>query len=817
MSELDCSFNWLSFFFYTISIATMNKLQYFTLLILVGILPSLSAQTINSGIDYEKFLSNHEMVWSMVPDNWQLSPFSGNGNVGFLFYQTEGEAKNTMSLHVGRHDYYDHREAPKEKQLIWIYRGRLPLGHFNFTSKGNITGIDMRLSLWNAELTGTVFTSEGSYNIRGLTHSDNDVVFFETDANEGESIQITWHPDDPVSSVWETLQAGGGPRKGGMWQEMINDPMPMPEKYTLSEQNGINFCYQPLYQNRGETTTSWKTKGSTSGKQELLVSVHHSYPEKNSMDIVADNINNAEQALAENMFIDSHRKWWHEYYPLSFLTIDDTEKEAFYWIQIYKFASASREDGPIMDLMGPWYNRTFWPMVWGDLNVQLQYWTHLAANRLSVGESLPNNIDKYAENLEGNVPDHWINSAAVGALFPQDMDSYNGGKVPDMLTWILHDYWLHCQFAGDKERIKTKLYPILKKAFNSYLNYFEENTLTDEDGTIHIKRSWSPEYKPGRGQDINFTIALIKWSSETLLNINKEHELNDPLAPKWKHVSDNLVDFQIDENGLRIGKHIAFNKPHRHYSHLLGFYPLSVISPDTEENRKLIRSSLDHWLDVTINSTIEIKAMPVTGYTATGASSMYATLGDKEKALYYLKFFINHKNVSPTTMYSEGKSNPVIESPLSFATCVHDMLIQSNNGKIIIFPGTPDEWSNAAFHQLRTQGAFLVSAKKEKAKTQFVIVESLVGSSLVINPDIENPNLYIEGKKVSKRKLGERDENGFYSFDLKKGECAILSVLPLKKTDLTIRPIAVKEKDKNLFGYSEKTARLSGHKYYSAQ
>ena len=228
----------------------------------------------------------------------------------------------------------------------------------------------------------------------------------------------------------------------------------------------------------------------------------------------------------------------------------------------------------------------------------------MAANRLSVGESLPNNIDKYIENLEGNVPDRWKNSAAIGALFPQDMNSYNGAKVPDMLTWILHDYWLHCQFAGDWERIETKLFPILKKTFNSYLNYLKDNPLTDADGTIHIKKSWSPEYKPGHGQDINFTLALMRWSSQTLLDINKKYDLKDPLASKWQHVLDNLVDFQIDENGLRIGKDIPFDKPHRHYSHLLGVYPLAVISPDTEENRQLIRTTLDHWLDVTINLSL---------------------------------------------------------------------------------------------------------------------------------------------------------------------------------------------------------------------
>lgn len=787
-----------------------------SIIVLIFISHLANAQSIDADIDYESFLSNHDMTWNIVPDKWQLSPYSGNGNVGFLFYQTEGEAKNTMSLHVGRHDYYDHREAPKEQQMRWIYRGRLPLGHFNLTSKGNITGIDMRLSLWNAELSGVVYTSKGSYKIRGLTHSNNDVVFFETDAKDGESVQITWHPVDPVPPVWKTLQEGGGPRKGGSWVAMRNDPMIMPEKYTLSKKEDINYCYQPLYKDRGETTTGWKISGKTTAKQLLLVSIHHSFPEKNSLETVTENIRTAVKDIENKSFIPTHQKWWHEYYPLSFLTLNDTEKEAFYWIQIYKFASATRENGPIMDLMGPWYNNTFWPMVWGDLNVELQYWTHLAANRLSVGESLPNTIDKYVENLEGNVPTRWENSAAIAALFPQDLDAYNGAKVPDMLIWILHDYWLHCQFAGDWERMETKLFPILKKAFNSYLNYLKDNPLVDADGTIHIKKSWSPEYKPGHGQDINFTLALIRWSSQTLLDMNERFDLNDPLAVEWKNVLDNLVEYQIDENGLRIGKDIPFDKPHRHYSHLLGVYPLGVIAPDTKENKKLIRTSVDHWLDVSINSSIKIKAMPVTGYTATGAASIYATLGDEEKALYYLNYFINHENVSPTTMYSEGKENPVIESPLSFATCIHDMLIQSNNGKIQIFPGTPDEWPDAAFHHLRTQGAFLVSAKKEKAKTQFVLVESLEGSPCIINPDIENPILYINGKKVCK-KLGKPDENGFYTIDLKKGESAVFSARSLKKTDFAIRPITIEEKDKNKFGYSDKTKKLPGHKYYGEQ
>jgi len=787
----------------------MTKLSFCYLFLMLFYNCSFNAQTVDFKVDYESFLSKHDMLWDNVPDKWQTAPYSGNGNVGFLFYQTKAKGNNVMSVYVGRHDYYDHREAKtKAEEMLWIKRSRLPLGHFNLKTKGKVTGVDMRLNLWDAELTGTVSTSKGTYKIKGFTHSGTDVIFFETTANN-EEVEITWHPEDPIPPVYEVLEKGGGP-KGGTWDQMRATKLEMPPKPTFSNKNGYDFCYQPLFDNRGETTTGWKITGNPRGKQQLITSVHHSYPEHNSLDIVSKNLEIAEKQMEANSFVSSHQKWWHDYYPLSFLTINDAEKESFYWIQMYKLASAMRGNGPILDLMGPWYNKTFWPMVWGDLNVQLIYWTHLTANRMSVGESLPNNIDKYTENLENNVPSRWKNSAAVAALLPQDLIAFNGAKVPDMLAWILNDYWLHCEFAGDEVRKRDKLFPILKKTVNSYLNYIKDNPVASNDGKIHIKYSWSPEYKPGRGADINFTLALIRWSCQTLIDINNQHDLNDPLLKEWQHVLDNLVEFQIDENGLRIGKDIPFSIPHRHYSHLLAFYPLMVITPENEADKKLLRTSLDHWLDVTFNSGIGIKAMPVTGYTATGASSMYACLGDAEKAYYYLDFLIKHENVSSTTMYAEGKSNPVIESPLSFATSLHDMMLQSWGGKIKVFPASPKKWEDVAFHNLRTQGAFLVSAKKVKRTTEFVSIKSLKGNTCKVQVDFENPKFYSNGKSISVKK----DEDGSYLVALKADESVIITSKEINKVNLSIEELPKNEDEINLFGFGTKTERLPGHHYY---
>ena len=795
-------------------VLNLKRLIFATVFILHAVLFSAQSRADDNGIiesiNWPEFLSQHDMIWDRVPKRWELAPYTGNGNVGFLFYQGEGDAQNVFSIHTGRHDYYDHRLPHEGNENLWIYRGRLPLGHFELQSKGDIESADLRLSLWDAELTGTIRTDLGSYTVRGFSHSLDDVIYFETDASDNESVQITWHPDVPFSSVREKLDSGGGP-KGGMWDKQRTAPMPMPPAPTLSDADGIQFCFQPLHNQRGETTTGWEISGSADGKQVLTASVHHSFPEHNSLATVKQNLIRARDRLASQTFIAKHQQWWHDYYPLSFLSINDPEKEAFYWIQMYKFASATRGNGPIMDLMGPWYHKTFWPMVWGDLNVQLQYWTHLTANRLSVGESLANSIDRYSENLTRNVPKGWKDSAAIGALFPQDMISNNRAKVPDMLAWILHDYWLHCSFAGDQDRIRAKLFPILRKTVNAYLNYLRQNPIESDDGKIHIKHSWSPEYPNGRGQDINFTIALMRWSCQTLLEINQQHGLNDPLEPKWQNIVDNLVEFQIDENGLRIGKDIPFELPHRHYSHLLAFYPLAVLTPDDPQQKQLLRTSLDHWLDMSLNSKIKVGAMPVTGYTATGAASMYAMLGDAEKAHEYLDFFIQHKNVSPTTMYAEG--NPVIESPLSFATCIHDMLLQSWGGKIRVFRASPNHWPDVVFHRLRTQGAFLVSAKRKAGVTQFVVVESLVGSPCLIQTDISNPKIYIDGTTATPEQVRKNDQ-GFYEVKLSKGASVIFTPNDLKNTKLKIEPIPVSEANRNLFGLSEKTKRLPSHKFY---
>ena len=73
---------------------------------LVVIIKANSMAADRSEIDFGSFLNQHDMLWDRTPNRWEVAPYTGNGNVGFLFYQAKGEARNVISIYVGRHGQF---------------------------------------------------------------------------------------------------------------------------------------------------------------------------------------------------------------------------------------------------------------------------------------------------------------------------------------------------------------------------------------------------------------------------------------------------------------------------------------------------------------------------------------------------------------------------------------------------------------------------------------------------------------------------------------------------------------------------------------
>src|SRR5262249_4152883 len=159
-------------------------------------------------------------------------------------------------------------------------------------------------------------------------------------------------------------------------------------------------------------------------------------------------------------------------------------------------------------------------------------------------------------------------------------------------------------------------------------NFYFHNMKTGDDGKLHITRGFSPEYpgQDGPNPDCNIDLGLVRWGCQALIDSCTRLGIDDPDLPKWKDTLANLTPYPTDEHGLRVSASMGFDESHRHYSHLLMVYPLYVMNPDDPDNRKLINTSLDHWMGMP-------KALR--GYSFTGASSICSAVGRRDDALKY--------------------------------------------------------------------------------------------------------------------------------------------------------------------------------------
>jgi len=128
---------------------------------------------------------------------------------------------------------------------------------------------------------------------------------------------------------------------------------------------------------------------------------------------------------------------------------------------------------------------------------------------------------------------------------------------------------------------------------------------------------------------------------------------------------------------------------------------------------------------------LELPANPFTG-----GSCMAALLGDGDRALRFLNGLKSF--LTPNTFYYEIDNLPVMETPLHGATSMQEMLLQRWDGRLRIFPAVPSEWPDVQIHHLRGEGAFLVSARREHGKTQWVLVHSECGGSVEVQPQLAN-------------------------------------------------------------------------------
>jgi hypothetical protein len=331
------------------------------------------------------------------------------------------------------------------------------------------------------------------------------------------------------------------------------------------------------------------------------------------------------------------------------------------------------------------------------------------------------------------------------------------------LLWGLHNVWLAYRHHLDRTVLRDVLYPTLAKALNFYRHFL----FTGPDGSLHLPLTRSPEYADA--PDCTYDLSLIRWAARTLVDSARILCLDEPRVPMWREIGAKLAPYhESAADGVLIGDGVPLAESHRHFSHLLWLYPLREKVWERPADRDVMTRTFDHWV---------ADQQAWHGYSYASASSMSSVMDAPEEALRYLKFFLDRNVVADTeltanTMYREG-SNFAIESPITAAQSVVDMLMQGSGGVLKVFPSVSATWRDASIAGLRAEGAFLVDASRRGGATEFVRVHSEAGEPLVLDHGITGD---VDVRDEHGRRLPWRPAGAHrITIGLRRGETAVVT------------------------------------------
>jgi hypothetical protein len=740
---------------YTVSSGTVtsNLTLTVTLNDVVPYTPTLASAT---DIDWKKFLAQHDMYWTELKvdpttnqnyskgnmPGYNGGAIMGNGLLGVNMYKyATATSYSVYRFNAGRSDVTEVRPG-----YNLYHSARLPIGYFTLTTKGAVTNERMRLSLYDAITSGKFTTAKGDINFKTYVHALKNYIVFESDAT-GDEVDYTWNfvAQKAISPRYVRNGSTGVPAG---YLDSSNNSNPAA---TTKTDGDYHLTIQKLVTALGSDGTAangpigkvyvvaWK-QVKTGSTRRIIATIAQETTEEAAIASAKATIDEG-FATASNTMETAHTDWWHALYPKSFMSFPNTKMESFYWIQLYKFASATRPGKPIVDLQGPWatYN-TPWTAIWINLNLQLTYSWQVRANQGQLTEPLWEALNTYKDNLHRNVTDissqaTWTDAicfartATYDFLAPLDpatvaTNQYEVGN----LTWLLFYYWQYCAYNADETEMTTRFFPLLKDAINLY---FHIRTGKDSNGKWNLPPTASPEYQSTNiGANANYDLAILRWGLKTLLEIDTQYSLNDPKRADWQDFLDNLVDYPTDANGYKISSTVAIpsgGTTHRHYSHLFMIYPFHLVDWENPAENAVMTTSLSRW-----NGN--------QGYSYTGKAAMLASKGDGAGALSQLQTFLN-SYINANTLY--GETGPVFETPMAGASSIHELFLQDWGEKIRVFPAMPSTWSDASFIDLRANGAFLISATRKAGRTVFIQVQSEKGGVCKLQTGIASANLQV--------------------------------------------------------------------------
>ena len=369
----------------------------------------------------------------------------------------------------------------------------------------------------------------------------------------------------------------------------------------------------------------------------------------------------------------------------------------------YLLISSSRAGSLPANLQGVWNDKATPP--WNadyhvNINLQMNYWPADLAN---LAETTPPLFD-FVEHLvpPGRLAAQryfgaggwtmFLNTNAWGYVGPIDWPT--AFWQPEASAWLAQHFYEHYLFTQDAAFLKSRAWPVMKGAAEFWLDALVSDP---RDGKLIVSPSYSPEHGP-------FT-AGASMSQQIVADLFAN------TAAAARLVGDKAFAARVDEAlakldlGLRIGKHGQLQEwkadlddmkdDHRHVSHLFALHPGHAIDP-----------AKDTALVAAARATLDARGDASTGWSRAWKINFWARLRDGDRAHKLLEGLLRD-----STLPNLWDTHPPFQIDGNFgaAAGMIEMLLQSQNGEVIVLPAVPKAWSKGSVSGIRARGDVTVA------------------------------------------------------------------------------------------------------------
>jgi alpha-L-fucosidase 2 len=761
------------------------------------------------------YLSRHDIVYQTPAyEGFEGFPI-GNGDLGGMVWNTS----NGIEVQMNKNDLFDQSHEESRSTLRGGARLNIDFGAPGFDWIF-LDDFDGRLSLQNAEVILKSKTPFMENNISSWIAPGKNVWCFQINSKSFESLK-----DGTKIRVslerWGSRAFPGwygyfskDTKSGlGNTNTLINgNDLVLEESF-----DGLHFsvaCRILGEETVPEIVSTNRLELNSTGKRSdrditLIVSVVTSNESENPTKSAIELLDDFEkQSVSKEKEV--HQLWWKNFWEQSFVHLEDDYIENIYYLRRYLMASSSRGKFPVVFNGGIWtwnHDVRNWvtPHHW---NTQQQYWGLCAQNDCELMLPYLNTYFSLMPKAEEHAKKRGVENAILWAEAHDFFGSMTFWERGDMLnnftpaSQIAGLFWEYFQYTSDTVFLAEKAYPFMKKAAEFYVQKLQWDSLKNEYFIFPSQPYESPRSNQLKNPVTDRNMIIASFSN--CITAAKILHADKSKIKQWQFIIDHMWPLPyrtVPEMGEVID---------------LAWYPDGSIFPKMDDRGRWLNIMSQNTsivfpaglIGIDHASTREYKAVSniVSNHfpTANAISPepiVAARLGMGNEVLTMMQngirrlqhfpqgLFYNIDHWYNLSRYMDSLKTPDIsaqrdyiydershypnklpakpfiqcglETHSIYGAATNEMLLQSNEGKIRVFPAVPDNWATA--FTLLARGAFVVSSEIGKDGTiPGVYIESRKGNICrVVNP--------WPGSEVSVISLTERGKKIKYKTDEKNG------------------------------------------------